>query len=745
MRRAPILDAALALALVAASAASAAHAETVHPKSHLVKMPSGACEIRFRLIPSEGFDAAKLVLYLGVTGGRDFLALGVEDGKLVVGHVRGGKPATLARGGSPRFTPGTESSLYARLRAGRLTVHDGSTRLIELPLPPGIPAAGARCGMGPCPNVAFRKPLVQPVGEVLFTDDFMRDARLGAWRRHGGAWTVSRVANAETSVQQAFSLRFSGAQAGAVSSGQWFWSDYVASVSARPGARGSTVALGFYWRGPGDYFALRCSGANAGGGGRIELLRMAAGKEQVLASTDGALRAGQWYRLKVVVQGGSALAYVDDRLVARSTDPGLTGGRVAMLAGGGPSSFDDVVIAGVRAPQAEVAVGAGKALESALRLAEGEVTGVTEVFSERPTMKEWATSSGRWRRRGAFSWAPTVYFGPTSVLWRPAAALEHGTFALAVAEAGGNGGAKAGLRANVSVDRDFGSTVASLHRDGRALARQRLAPEPVREVRAEITPGLVRVSAGKGGVEAEVNGPAGGYVLGYRISGPAAERSSRLKVSSPRVFDYTFSRAPSDWLSAGGTWRSHVRWTCDPRWSWFGGWDERGPAWLWNKRSFGGDVSAEAHCAFMMLREGWPQGYLHPFNVRIALSATGTDASSGYVFVYRNVDGPSEILRMGKVVARSEKYIEALYPAHNATRVERVHRRWMHVQAVRQGATLRLYVDGEPLIEYTDPEPLDGNMVGFGTERNGICLARVVISAEKPGAKGLFMQRGAKK
>jgi len=738
MRRLLRVRAALALILVAIPAARAL-AEKVHPKSHLVKMPGGRCEIRFGLVPSEGFDATKLTLYLCVTGDRDFLAVAVEKTDVVLTHVRAGKAKIIARGPAPRFAAGKEARLHARLGRGRLVIHDGARRLVDAALPARTPGKAARCGMGPCPNVAFRKPLVQPVGEIIFTDDFMRDARLGSWRRHAGSWAVSRVANAETSVP-AFSLTYSGAKDGAASSGQWFWSDYVASVSVRPRARGSTVALAFYWRGPADYFALRCRGANAGG--RIELVRVAAGKEAVLSASKGALMKGQWYRLKAVVQGNSVLALVDDKVVARATDAGLTGGRVGLLAKGGPSNFDDVVVAGVTVPAEELAAGDGDALRAALRRAEGEATGVTETFSERPTMREWATSSGAWQRRGAFSWAPTVHYGPVELTWRPAKALEHGTFALAVSEAPpGRNGAQGALRAQVSVDRDFGVSVASVSRDGRPLARKRLAPGPVREVRTEIAGGRVRVLTGSAApAEADAGGPAKGFLLGYRVSG--AEGPSRLEVSSPNLFDYTFSRAPSDWLSARGTWRLHVRWTCDPRWSWFGGWNERGAAWLWNKRRFRGDVSAEAHCAFMMLRAGWPQGYLHPFNVRLALSADRPDAGSGYVFVYRNVDGPSEILRRGKIVAQTAKYVEALYPAHNATRVERVHRRWMHLQAVRRGATVGLYVDRELLLEYTDPEPLTGEFVGFGTERNGISLARVAISAESPGAKELFLKGG---
>ena len=49
-------------------------------------------------------------------------------------------------------------------------------------------------------------------------------------------------------------------------------------------------------------------------------------------------------------------------------------------------------------------------------------------------------------------------------------------------------------------------------------------------------------------------------------------------VGSPLLFDYAFNSAPSDWIEDGGVWEQHARWTCDPRFSWFGGWNESGPA-----------------------------------------------------------------------------------------------------------------------------------------------------------------------
>ncbi|MFQ6097498.1 MAG: hypothetical protein ACE5O2_07180, partial [Armatimonadota bacterium] len=104
-----------------------------------------------------------------------------------------------------------------------------------------------------------------------------------------------------------------------------------------------------------------------------------------------------------------------------------------------------------------------------------------------------------------------------------------------------------------------------------------------------------------------------------------------LEVASANTYEYTFTRAPCDWVSRGGGWGIFPRWVCDPRWSWYGG-SSSGVAATWTKRVFVGDVALTAYVAF----SDWdPETRGHPFykspnDINITLCGDGANLDSGY-------------------------------------------------------------------------------------------------------------------
>lgn len=103
-----------------------------------------------------------------------------------------------------------------------------------------------------------------------------------------------------------------------------------------------------------------------------------------------------------------------------------------------------------------------------------------------------------------------------------------------------------------------------------------------------------------------------------------------VTVSSNRVYDYTFTGAPSDWVPRGGQWEQTFRWVCTPTWTWYGGHSE-GVAATWNKRVFAGDVSVEAYMAFHMGLGNYSQ-YDNPNDMNLTLYGDGANLDSGYSF-----------------------------------------------------------------------------------------------------------------
>jgi hypothetical protein len=105
------------------------------------------------------------------------------------------------------------------------------------------------------------------------------------------------------------------------------------------------------------------------------------------------------------------------------------------------------------------------------------------------------------------------------------------------------------------------------------------------------------------------------------------------------------------------------------------------------------------------------------------ICSNGRDASDGYNFMFGGFNNQKTcITRNKKTVASTATHI---IPVSS-----NIHRRWFYLRIEKRGNRLRYFLDGRMILEFTDPELLEGSRVGFWTYNNGIMIARVRISSE---------------
>ncbi len=202
-------------------------------------------------------------------------------------------------------------------------------------------------------------------------------------------------------------------------------------------------------------------------------------------------------------------------------------------------------------------------------------------------------------------------------------------------------------------------------------------------------------------------------------------------IYSDRVYDYTFSDPPTDWVESGGHWEITSRWTCAPQWSWWGGFADRGLASAWNKREFTGDITVEVYAAFIMGLAG-DQRYRNPNDMNITICGDGANPSSGYSFIYGGERNSATRIMRGTEVLYETGERDALLPIFEDgyPSTYEFHRRWWMLRVEKSGDRLRLWVDDELVAEATDPEPLDGGRVAIWARDNGLVISRIKIYYE---------------
>lgn len=194
-----------------------------------------------------------------------------------------------------------------------------------------------------------------------------------------------------------------------------------------------------------------------------------------------------------------------------------------------------------------------------------------------------------------------------------------------------------------------------------------------------------------------------------------------LAISTPWARNYTFKTAPTDWHVHSGIWDVTSRWSCTPKWTWFTGMNANGSAEASSKVYFKGDLDLSFYVAARMMPTGDGKSYEQLRDVHIGLCTGPNGTADGYnIRVGGHRNQYTSIERLGKEVMRIPFQIPQVA----------IHNDWLQLGVSKRGGKITLLYWGQPIMEYTDPEPLDEGGIALGTESNGILIPRLTVYGE---------------
>lgn len=688
-----------------------------------VPLPAGYTELE----PEVGGDFTiqanrgdgPLVVLLGYWNPDEQTAVEVNGTRTKVTAVVGGQQDSQI--GSPAAAVG--GAVTIKLRGRTLSVQAGGrimSQVVDLP-------AGAVGISGQRGEAAY-----QPVEEPYFVDDFMRtDEHDGGWQTAGGHWHTVAADKVE-GTPNAFTLKVDPQGVATASQGQWFWDHYRCSVAARPAEDGSRIGLDFYLQDNGD--GLRFEAPVSSERGELRLLVRSQGREKVLVTGPGRLRAGQWYRLGVAARGAQLTAYIDDAPVLQASDASFGGGRFGLWTDG-PAQFDDVRVTG-----ADVVDHGVVRLPRALP----DSAGTIDVNSWAGMAEPWLPATdqaGLFWRRGLF--------GNGAAFQYDGAMLPDGGSLSLLSHTDGveptSGLALTAAREGDQIDYTFS-------RGGKAVASTRLAATERLRLGLQQR-GAEVVAEAAGSVLGKVSTPHG-QRLGFVASG-WAPRISAFAVATAGVLDETFEQAPVRWWIGSGTWALTNRWSCSPEWSWLGGTSE-GEAVIWTKDAIRGNQVLDFYAGPKMseargqqamgeaplqagpmgrrpgnLRDHFNSERVGDFNATIC--GNGMEPRSGYAVVIGSKQGGVRLYREGEQVAANLDYELFVHTENQVLDFFRGHNRWYHIEVEKDGATVRVRIENQVVLTYTDPAPLVAGQAAIWTQANGIMIPRVSLYQPSEG------------
>jgi len=182
--------------------------------------------------------------------------------------------------------------------------------------------------------------------------------------------------------------------------------------------------------------------------------------------------------------------------------------------------------------------------------------------------------------------------------------------------------------------------------------------------------------------------------------------------SHGQVLDYGFHLAPVDWRWIGGD--------LDP---WL---------FLWHDVAFLGDHRLQTFCALGTTTSGsvtdpWVE------NLCLSLCTNGKDPLSGYSFIYGGKDFPSRLIREGHVVMETDALLDSTHASE-----------WIDLSLSKVQGKITGLVNGQLLMEFEDPQPLDGGRPALWSSRCGMLVNRIRLEyteARRPSFLDLASMR----
>jgi len=545
---------------------------------------------------------------------------------------------------------------------------------------------------------------VQVRGYDCFSEDFSSaDVTKGRCQPRRGRWQVKRqhlYGAGQASSGQAYLL-----------AGDPTWSDYVVNAKVKL-KNAQRVGIVFCYDGPANHYLLRW-GRTQDGQGLRELVRVADGKEEVLATAHFSPNPVRFEDIRVVSHRGHIALSTDGRLALEAADTAFTRGQVGLYVEGDQQAcFDNLT---VRFPQAPPLP-----------------PPITKQFTKEETMVNWASPQASWvkLKDGAFRYSLPIFTDFRADVHLKKLTEEKGKLELFI---GADDQLKGGARLTASAEGGMLKAELSV---GDALVASgeahsdSAAPTLVVERQGDTVLASLEDPGGESLLLAQqAGGAVGGKYVGFKRGG-LSPTAGRIQVRSRGILDHTFSGAPTGWQSGKGLWEVYDRWPCFRGWSWFGGRDESGDPknpTLWCKDTWAGEMVLQVWSGLIMDLDHEP-GYSDPSDLNVTICADGKNLCSGYSFIYAGDHNKrAKILRKDTVVAETDKgvFINPISPN------PKFHRHWFETRIHKVGGHIEYYVDDKLLLSYDDPDPLPGGSVAIWSYNNGILISRVRITAEQ--------------
>lgn len=200
----------------------------------------------------------------------------------------------------------------------------------------------------------------------------------------------------------------------------------------------------------------------------------------------------------------------------------------------------------------------------------------------------------------------------------------------------------------------------------------------------------------------------GAYCLAYARGNPTI---GELALGHRRGYAYPFKRVETDWQPEQGEWLTHSGMACIAWNYWLTG---RG-----NPRAFAYHIRpqpVDLHVDFSVSEytEGYEDGEHRHFpyhDVSLITCAQSKDPDSGYRFLVGKDGSVTQLLRLGQVVAQTADSRFRIAAQGGGNRLRAV-----HIVADQQHGVLRLMINGASALQYRDPQPLPGGLIGIGVE-----------------------------
>jgi hypothetical protein len=169
---------------------------------------------------------------------------------------------------------------------------------------------------------------------VLFQDDY-EDGDAAGWTAVSGTWGVAidgtNVYSQTSTSGEAIAYAGTGA-----------WTDYTYEAKVKLNTSYGNAGLVYRYADASNFYMFRLNN----NGGKVELYKRVGGTFTLVASAAQTVSIGQWYTLKVVVNGNHTIGYVDgvEKIDWTNSVAELGSGKIGFRMSSSAATFDDVAV-----------------------------------------------------------------------------------------------------------------------------------------------------------------------------------------------------------------------------------------------------------------------------------------------------------------------------------------------------------------------------------------------------------------